>query len=226
MLGKWEKWNWTGALRCGLHRQQHKAVLLLLLGAAGGGHGKAYSRHGRLCKGPVRNTVHESKTDKLQFCQRVNKEKQFTDFKVQGGVNVFKLFYQFNPDLKVWLAQTRKPQRGHPEGAVVPREVGHQVDLLEMPRKKDTVAPAFPLSPSVPSSWNICVCSSGCYRFRRGETGGGKANSRSMLRATSTLFWAISKALFTSSKAYPSPMSFAIFASTFSIAASGPWGFL
>lgn len=41
----------------------------------------------------------------------------------------------------------------------------------------------------------------GCYRFRRGETGGGKANSRRMLRATSTLFWAISKALFTSSKA-------------------------
>lgn len=28
----------------------------------------------------------------------------------------------------------------------------------------------------------------GCYRFRRGETGGGKANSRSMLLATSTLF--------------------------------------
>lgn len=70
------------------------------------------------------------------------------------------------------------------------------------------------------------VCSLGCYRLRRGETGGGKANSRSMLLATSTLFWAISKALFTSSKAYPSPMSFAIFASTFSSAASGPWGFL
>lgn len=70
------------------------------------------------------------------------------------------------------------------------------------------------------------VCSLGCYRLRRGETGGGKANSRSMLLATSRLFWAISKALFTSSKAYPSPMSFAIFASTFSSAASGPWGFL
>lgn len=83
-------------------------------------------------KGPVRNTVQESKTDKLQFCQRVNKEKHFTDSQFKGGVNVFKLFYQFNPDFKVWLAQTQKLQCGHPKGAVVPEKLDSTC-LLEMP---------------------------------------------------------------------------------------------
>lgn len=129
-----------------------------------------------------------------------------------------------NTEAAVWAFQgSRGLQRSCTPGRLPSRDAP----------QKDAVAPAFPLSLSVPYSWNILptvlpfgVCSSGCYRFRRGETGGGKANSRRMLLATSTLFWAISKALFTSSKAYPSPMSFAIFASTFSKAASGPRGFL
>lgn len=49
--------------------------------------------------------------------------KAFHRFKVQGGVNVFKLFSQFNPDLKVWLAKTQKLQRGPPQGAVVPEKL-------------------------------------------------------------------------------------------------------
>lgn len=98
-----------------------------------------------------------------------------------------------NTEAAAWASFRRSGTLGLPSG-----------DAMQ----KDAGAPASPLSPSVPYSWNILstvlpfgACSSGCYRFRRGETGGGKANSRSMLLATSTLFWAISKALFTSSKA-------------------------
>lgn len=81
--------------------------------------------------------------------------KAFHRFKVQGEVNVFKLFYQFNPDLKVWLAQTQKLQRGHPQGAVVPEKLDSRLPSGDA-TWKDTVAPALPLSPSVPYSWNIC----------------------------------------------------------------------
>jgi hypothetical protein len=81
--------------------------------------------------------------------------KAFHRFKVQGGVNVFKLFYQFNPDFKVWLAQTQKLQCGHPKRAVEPEKLDSRLPSGEATRK-DTVAPAFPLSPSVSYSWNIC----------------------------------------------------------------------
>lgn len=50
-------------------------------------------------------------------------------------------------------------------------------------------------------------------RFSHGAT---KANSRRMFRATSTLYWAIVSARFTSSNEYPSPISLAILASVFS----------
>lgn len=83
-----------------------------------------------------------------------------------------------------------------------------QASLLKMPSEKDTFSLEFHRIPLLSilleyssTALHLGVYTPGCYRFRRGETGGGKANSRRILRATSTLFWAISKALFTSSKA-------------------------
>lgn len=141
-------------------------------------------------------------------------------------------FCQFNPDLEVWLATQGGCSVDILSTQHSPEELRSRAPFSRcharrrLPSRAPSLSSLSVLLEYLSAALHFGVYSSGCYRFRRGETGGGKANSRRMLRATSTLFWAISKALFTSSKAYPSPMSFAIFASTFSKAASGPWGFL
>lgn len=84
------------------------------------------------------------------------------------------------PPLRRSPRALRAPRRGQP--------------LPSVPRTPPVLLEYAPAAPHVGGS-------PGRYRFRRGDTGGGKANSRRMLRATSTLFWAISKALFTSSNA-------------------------
>lgn len=101
-----------------------------------GRHGKTYSRPDQLCKRACQEhstgIKKQRQTTILPTCKQ---GKAFHRFKVQGGVNVFKLFYQFNPDFKVWLAQTQKLQCGHP------KELWYQrrwtpACLLEMPRGK------------------------------------------------------------------------------------------
>lgn len=87
-------------------------------------------------KGPSGTQYRNQKQRQTAILPTCKQGKALHRFKVQGGVNVFKLFYQFNPDLKVWLAQTQKLQRGHPKGAVVSRGAGLQAALVEMPRKK------------------------------------------------------------------------------------------
>lgn len=81
---KWEQWTGPGGLRWGLDREQHE-VILLLLWTAREGMKKVTADMTNSTKGLLGTQYRNSKQRQTQFCQRVNKEKHFTDSKFKGS---------------------------------------------------------------------------------------------------------------------------------------------
>lgn len=105
---EWEKWNWTSGHEVGPGEIATQRDGLATDVGSRAGMEKLTADLTDSEKGLSGTQYRNQKQRRTAILSMCKQGKAFHRFKVQGGVNVFKLLYQFNPDFKVWLAQTQK----------------------------------------------------------------------------------------------------------------------